>query len=181
MRWDALFADLEAQLDAEQTLQLGAEVAERTRVEWAGLTVIDRLRAQVGQPLTWSTTAGERVEGRLMEVGSDWVLLGVGRVEVLVPMAAVASVSGLGPAAEQPGPAPLARRLPLSVVLRGLARDRSVVTAQLVGGERLIGTVDRVGADHLDLSLHPRDEPRRPSGLLDRRTVPMRALQQLSL
>ncbi|NUU16471.1 hypothetical protein HP550_04320, partial [Cellulomonas humilata] len=66
------------------------------------------------------------------------------------PAAAVAGVGGLvGHAA--PAPGAVEARLGLAHALRALARDRAVVRID-VGGTDLVGRVDRVGADHLDLS-----------------------------
>jgi hypothetical protein len=53
--------------------------------------------------------------------------------------------------------------LPVTVVLRHLARDRAAVVLRLRSGAEVAGTVDRVAADHLDLAVHPADE-RRPRG-----------------
>ena len=51
MRWDALFADLEAQLNALERAERAAEIDERTRGEVGALHLLDRTRAAVGMPL----------------------------------------------------------------------------------------------------------------------------------
>ena len=48
MRWERLFADLEAQLEGELRRDLDAEVADRTRRELAQVDLGARLSAQVG-------------------------------------------------------------------------------------------------------------------------------------
>jgi hypothetical protein len=158
MRWEALFGDLEGQLDAERQADLRAEVADRTRAEWSALSLLDRLRGQPGQELTCWLLDGRQVGGRLAETGDDWILLddtpvdGLG-AELLVPVRAVTSIAGLGPPAAPERRAPTGRRLPLTVILRGLARDRARVRVALIGSDQLIGRVGRVGSDHLELTL----------------------------
>lgn len=159
MRWDALFADLEAQLDAEQAADLGAEVAERTRAEQGTVWLADRVRAHTGQPLRLLLRDGSRVEGRCADAAPEWVVLDDGPAQVLVPWAAVVSVGGLSRVASPPAGQVLAR-LGLRHALRALARDRAGVRLRLEAGE-LTGTIDRVGADHLDLAEHPVGQARR--------------------
>jgi sRNA-binding regulator protein Hfq len=181
MRWESLFADLEAQLAAERLVGLAAEVADRTRAEWSALGLLDRLRAQPGQEIGWWLLGGERLTGRVAETGDDWVLVAQPRVELLIPLHAVCAVAGLTAAAHREEGAPTGRRLPLSVVLRALARDRLPVQVSLSDGGRLDGTVDRVGADHLDLALHPQDTPRRDPVVLAVRTVRTAAVNRISV
>ncbi|HEU5269074.1 MAG TPA: hypothetical protein VFU36_04055, partial [Jatrophihabitans sp.] len=47
----------------------------------------------------------------------------------------------------------------------GIARDRSAVRLHLSDGTTLDGTVDRAGADFVELAVHPVGEPRRRSAV----------------
>ena len=48
MRMERLLADLEAAQEAQERAEARAEVAESVRVEHAGVTLVDRLRAGIG-------------------------------------------------------------------------------------------------------------------------------------
>ena len=161
MRWERLFADLEARIEAEERAATESEVIDLVRAERARLVVRDRLQAHLGTSLTWSFVTGDPVlTGELLDVGADWVLVATGNGESLIPLGAVQCIAGLsrftGPEAGE-----VARRLGVGVILRGLSRDRALVRVQLRGGQRVTGTIDRVGADHFDVAVHPDDEPRR--------------------
>jgi len=181
VRWEELFADLEAQVAADDRADLDAEVAERTRRETARLRLVDRLRGaeSAGHALTVSVlggaASGSAVErGRVGGVGPDWVLLVPDGAEVLVVLAAVESVLGLGPESAEPGSeGKVAGRLGLGHALRAVARDRAEVRLTTTAGSVLVGTVDRVGADHFELTDHPVGEPRQRGS---RRLVPFSAL-----
>lgn len=159
MRWELLFADLEAYAEAAERAAFDADVADRGRAERAVLTLADRLRGHLGGELAFRLLTGDRVRGLLVDVGGDWVLLDDGG-SVVLPLGAVAGVDGLSRSAS-PATGVLARTVRIGVVLRRLARDRVPVRLTLLDGTALTGTVDRVGADHLDLAQHPTDEARR--------------------
>lgn len=175
MRWEALFADLEGQLVAEERRELDGEVAERTRRERALVDLGGRLAAAGGRSVRVTLVGGERVDGAVLDHGDGWVLLAraASGHEVLVPVAAVAVVTGLPPAS---APAGTARRFGLGYALRALARDRATVAVLLRGGGSVVGTIDVVGADHLTLAEHPEGEARRRENVRGLATVPFTAL-----
>lgn len=149
MRWDDLFADLEAQLEGEDRAALDAEVAERVRIERGAVTLLDRLRAHVGRPLTLDV-GPVLVRGTVGDVGRDFVLVAdEGGGESLVPVAALVSVAGLGRAVA-PAPGAVLRRLGLASALRALVRDRAEIRVVTATSE-LRGTPAFVAADHVDL------------------------------
>ncbi len=176
MRWEGLFADLEGQLAAEQRRERDDEVAERTRRERALVTLPARLAAAVGAPVRISLSGGHQVDGDLQDLGEDWMLVRTNpdAHEVLVPLAAVVTLRSLG---SQSAPARTARRFGLGYALRALSRDRATVVVSVHGdGPRLLGTIDAVGADHLDLAEHLDGLPRRRENVSAVATVPFAAL-----
>src|SRR5687767_11484220 len=97
MRWQQLFADLQAQFEAEESAADQAESASRARAEVGALALTDRLRGALGFPLVLGCRGAGTVAGVLVEVGADWVLVeDEGARQTLVALAAVRSVAGLG-------------------------------------------------------------------------------------
>ena len=175
MRWAALFTDLELQLEAVDQRERTAVVADLTRAERSAVQLSDRFRASEGRVLRLDLRGGTRVEGVLDEVGPAWLLLTAEGREHLVPLAAVAVAAGLVDVAAPPQTGVL-RRLPLGHALRAVARDRSVVRVLTSGGE-VVGRLDGVAADHVDVTLVHADS-RRPTG--ERRAVPVAELLVVS-
>lgn len=178
MRWEALFADLDGQLAAADAAELAAEVTDRSRREVARLHLGDRARVAVGAQLTVGLGAAGSPTGRLVRSGPDWWLLsGQGGVDQLVCTGAITWVTGLPALAGEPTEVSAVQaRLGLAYALRGIARDRSAVTVILRDGTTLAGTIDRVGADFIDLAEHAPGEARRASAVRGGRTVPLAAL-----
>jgi hypothetical protein len=98
--------------------------------------------------------------------------------QCIVPLASIASISlsqvevatslhGAG----VPGDT-VSGRLGLPFVLRDLCRRRRQVEVTTVDGV-LIGTIDRVGRDHLDLAVHEAGTARRESAVRDVLIVPI--------
>jgi len=177
VRWERLFADLEAQLDEAEGADFASEVADRSRREVALITLADRLRSSDGEVVLGISAAGT-TGGRVVGCGPDWVLLVDGGVETLVSLAAVVWVRGLSGAAEPTGSV-VAARLGLGYALRGIARDRAETTVVLTSGDRITGTIDRVGADFIDLAEHPLGELRRAVAVQSVRTIPFTSLGAL--
>jgi hypothetical protein len=178
VRWQSLFGDLEAQFAAAEAAELAGEVAERTRFELGQLRVVDRVIGTCGHPVVASVLGVGVVRGVLRDAGVDWLLLEEdGQREALVSLAAVTGLTGLGVASQAPGSeTAVARRLDLRRALRGLARSRTGVALSLVDGTTVTGTLDRVGADHVELAEHASSEPRRAGAVRQVRLVPLSAL-----
>ncbi len=173
-RWERLFADLDASWQATERRELDSEIADRTRRERARVPLVDRFCAHRGHELELRLAGGLRVQGRVVDVGGDWIALAAGAVRgLLLPLDAIASVSGLTPRST---PDRTARRFGLGYALRAISRDRAA--AQIVdrSGTTYTGTIDVVGADFIDLAEHPTDEPRRPDNVRASRTIPFAGL-----
>lgn len=175
-RWDALFADLEAEMAAADAADLRSEVADRTRREYASLRLVDRLRPALGHQVRLVLPATV-VTGRLADLGGDWVLVDEGSGSALVPLAHIRSVAGLGALSAAPGSeGKVAGALDLRYALRRLARDRIEVVLSTVDGSVMSGTVDRVGADFVEIAEHEPGEPRRKGSVRQVLTVPLAAI-----
>jgi hypothetical protein len=177
VRWRALFDDLEGQLAAAAAAELDAEVAERTRTETGRVRAADRLAAALGSPVALTVDGAGAVRGVLADTGPDWLLLdeGAGR-EVLVALPAVLSVGGLARGTAVQAEGPVARALDLRRAVRGLARDRAGVVVVLRDGSLVSGTVDRVGADFIEVAEHPPGEARRAAAVRGVRLVALGAV-----
>jgi UTP:GlnB (protein PII) uridylyltransferase len=163
MRWQQLFADLDAQFAEAEAAADRAESASRARAEIGAVRLAERLAGAVGHSVELRCRGVGQLVGVLAEVGGDWLLVEeeAGR-EALVATAAVLSVGGLGRQTAAPEAAGIVRaRLDLRRAVRALARDRSVVHVVLDDGATLVGTIDRVGEDFFEVAVHAPDQPRR--------------------
>jgi hypothetical protein len=154
-RWDALFADLAAELDAEAEAEQRSEVADRVRAGLGRLRLVDRLRPALdaGTGLRVAICGHEPVTGCLQGLGSDWLLLAEDTGdERLVPLSAMQWVQGLRERSAEPGSeGRVAARLGLRIALRRVVRDRARVIMGLTSGASLSGRLSWVGADHVEL------------------------------
>ena len=193
MRWDRLFTDLEARFDELADADAAAESADRERVAVGVIRAIQRLTGSIDRPIRVRLAGGAVVSGVLRSVGPDWLLLteGQGR-DCLFALAAVTAVEGLT-ASTGPEISGLALRLDLRRALRGLARDRSPVAVAMtgwtagtagtgagaygpIGAGELTGTIDRVGADFIEVAVHAAWEPRRAGTVRSVALVPLGAI-----
>ena len=173
VRWDRLFDDLEAQLSARDRLELDAEIAERTRLERAKVTLGERILGAHGRDLAARLRGGTTVRGELVDSGDGWMLfVEPGDRQVLVSLPAVLGLSGLG----RPRDDARARRFGIGSALRGISRDRRTVVVTDIDGGVVHGTVDAVGADSFAVTEHPLDTPRRTEHIRGERMVPFAAL-----
>jgi hypothetical protein len=177
MRWQKLFADLEAQFAEAASAAELAESASRARAEAGTVTLSERLAGAVGQAVRLRCRGAGSVAGVIEDVGPDWLLLsGAQGRELLVATDAVTLVSDLVRRTAVPEGERPRVRTDLRRALRGLVRDRSEVSLTLEDGGTISGTLDRVGADHVELAEHAAGEPRRAAAVRAVHTVPLRAL-----
>jgi hypothetical protein len=174
MRWDRLFDDLEAIAAGERSRERDGEVADRTRRERGQLDLQSRMLANVGNDAVSCRLRAGSVSGRVVDVGPDWALVDARGHSVVVALAAVRAVMGLARGARIP--TIVARSFSLAAVLRGVSRDRSRVEVVDLDGGSLIGTIESVGSDHIELVLHAADVPRRHEHLAGRVVVPLWSL-----
>jgi hypothetical protein len=194
MRWDRLFADLEARFDEIGDAEAAAELADRQRVAIGVVRATQRLAGSIDQAVRVRLAGGASIGGVLRTVGPDWLLLVEARArECIVALSAVTAVEGLT-ASTAPVMTGLSLRLDLRRALRGLARDRSPVAIGLtgwsgglagtepasvagsMGSAEVIVTIDRVGADFVEVAVHAAWEPRRAGTVRSVALVPLGAV-----
>lgn len=183
MRWEQLFADLEAQYDELAEAALWADLADRQRLEFGAVGMVARLLGAVEQPVRLRAGA-VTVSGILKTVGPDWVLVAEapGR-DAVVALAHLTIAEGLTAKTGRPL-GPVAQKLTLRSALRGLARDRAPVSlvladtsaGQSAGAGDVTGTLDRIGADFVEMAVHAAWELRRPAGVRRSALVPLPAI-----
>lgn len=177
MRWDALFADLQTQLDAAQTAEFDAAVVEAARLESSRLELADRLRAHQGQQLSLVLPGNRRLSVRVGAVGSDWLSGTLAQQSVLVPLSALRAVDGMHRSAARAEAGATRRRLGIMEPIRRLSRDRSVVQVQ--GSEGLLaqGLISGVGRDFLEIADFAAGESRGSAAFsAARRTLPLHSV-----
>ncbi len=184
MRWEQLFSDLDARFDDLADAQMMAELPDRERVAAGAISLVERIGGSVGRQIRVRTTAGVAVVGAVRKVGPDWLLIedGPGR-EALLASVAVTIVEGLS-AATGPAVKGVELRLNLRHALRGVARDRSPISLVVCGGvgeptslyTEVTGTIDRIGADFIEVALHAAWEPRRAASVRSVVLVPLSAV-----
>ena len=183
VRWSRLFADLESRLQADRDAEFAVEVAERTRIEIGKVSLADRLRAAAGRRIVVATVAGRPYRARLDAVGVDWlVVIDDRQTERLVALLMVEAFGQLPADVAPPydgAGTQIAWRLDLRHALRGISRDRSHVRVVLTSGLVVIGTIDRVGADFIDVAEHEPGEPRRAGNVGAVQTLPLRAVVEV--
>ncbi len=149
MRWELLFADLEARADAQDSAQFDAEVRDLTRAERAAVSLAARLVQARGSSVTVTARDAVSTTGVVVDAAAGWLLLGETGPQTLVPLHAVTVVAGLGSRAAEL--TEVERRLGLGHALRALARDRARVVVSTLSGD-VTGVIGAVGADYIELS-----------------------------
>ncbi len=136
-------------MSAAEHAQFQTEVQDLTRSERAGIELAARLVSAKGLPIALTLIDGETVRGVLVDAAAQWLLLGATGPQTLVPVRAIALVSGLPPRTTEL--TEVEKRLGIGHALRALARDRARVIVDTVAGSTS-GLVGMVGADFIEVS-----------------------------
>jgi hypothetical protein len=192
VRWDRFFDDLEDQLASEWEAERAALDTEAERLRLSRVQLVERLTLLAGRDSTPVTASFDLSDGTTLRahvtgVGSDWAALASAEGPpgaIVVPFASLVAIGMphadlLRTARPAPPRSALADRLTFGFVLRDLVRRRAGVAVHLVGGRVLTGTIDRAGADHLDLALHEPGAPRRADAVTGYRIVPFASIAWL--
>jgi len=192
VRWDRFFDDLESQLASEWEAERAALDTEAERLRLSRIALRERLSVLVEResdsaPPSFEVADGTVLVADVSGVGADWVALEDARSGALVvPIASIAAIGmphadilrSARPAARR---SVLADRMTFGFVIRDLVRRRVSVSVHLTQGRMLAGTIDRAGADHLDIALHEPGTPRRASEVSGHRVVPFGAVAWIRL
>ncbi|MDJ0312953.1 hypothetical protein [Arthrobacter sp. H35-D1] len=137
-------------MQAASQQDLEHHINELARVEAARLTMAEALRGSVGSRLSIVMRTGTAFHGRLCRVETEWVLLDEGSRSVLLPLAMIQRVQGLG---TQRARAPSKIPYTFAAALRVLSRNRSALVLELdsIRPAALRGVIDEVGSDYIQL------------------------------
>jgi len=149
MRWSDLFDDLEAQVTRAERDEFEEDVRERARTERADISLGAVLAASEGARVRITLTDGSTVAGEVVDCAAQWLHVGEGAREWLVPVWAIAELDGVATGAGEPGF--VAARLTLGHALRALAEDESEVLVHTVSGQ-LRGGIAAVGANYVAIA-----------------------------
>lgn len=195
MRWDGFFADLEDQFSSEWEAERSSVDSETERLRVSRLALRERLAVLVGsrggaRHPSFDLVDGTTLAAEVTIVGADWVALDTDDSRTGTALVPIGSLVSIGmPARDlersvRPARASgsdLSSRMTFGFVMRDLGRRRSGIAVNLVHGRSLTGTIDRAGADHLDLALHDPGAPRRTAEVLGHRAIPFPAIAWVRL
>ena len=151
----AFLDDLEQQAQALYDADRASELADRSRAEYAGVSLVSRLMASADRELTLDVLGAGPVTGRLGRVGPDWCLVHGSGQDWVVRVAAVKAVEGAsGRSVPEVAWSPVSR-LGLGSALRRLADAGSGCRVVSLDGTDRVGTLGRVGADFVEVHLTP--------------------------
>jgi hypothetical protein len=155
--WDErLFAfldDLEQQAQALYDADRASELADRSRSEYAAVTLVSRLMASVDEDVTLDLLGVGPVSGRVRRVGPDWCLVHGSAQDWVVRLAAVKGVEGASARSVPEVAWSPVSRLRLGSALRRLADTAVPCRLHAVDGTTRDGLLTRVGADFAEVTV----------------------------
>ena len=148
-----VFEDLEQQAHGLHLADRDAELADRTRAEYAAVSFASRVHASVGRHVTLTLRTGDVVEGTLSQAGVDWCTLVTSGSPVswLVRLEAVVTAAGMSPRAVPEAARPATARLGFGSALHRLSTQATEVVVHLGPSVSRRVRVLRIGADFVEV------------------------------
>ena len=157
MDWDQqlfdFLDDLEQHAQALYEADRAGELADRSRSEYAAVTLASRLMATVDQELTLDLLGVGPVAGHLRRVGPDWCLVHGAAQDWVVRLQAVKAVEGASDRSVPEVAWSPVSRLGLGSALRRLAQTGADCRVHTVDGTVRDGRLRRVGADFAEVAV----------------------------
>ncbi len=156
MAWEeelfALFDDLEQQAEAMFAADREAELADRSRAEYAAVTLASRLMASLDSEVAMDVIGVGSVSGQLRRVSDGWCLVeGPGR-DWIVRWAAIGAVAGASDRSVAEVAWPAVSRLSVASALRRLADAGDPCVFHCLDERAHEGVVRRVGHDFAEVA-----------------------------
>jgi hypothetical protein len=145
--------DLEQHAQALYEADRAGELADRSRSEYAAVTLASRLMATVDQELTLDLLGVGPVAGHLRRVGPDWCLVHGAAQDWVVRLLAVKAVEGASDRSVPEVAWSPVSRLGLGSALRRLAETGADCRVHTVDGTVRDGRLRRVGGDFAEVAV----------------------------
>jgi hypothetical protein len=146
----SILDDLEQQAEALYDAERDLDLADRSRSEYAQVTLTSRLMASLDAQLTLELCGVGRVSGTLQRVGTGWCLLHGGGLDWIIRTGAITVVHGASPRSVPEVAWSPVTRLGLGSALRRLADAGEQCVLHLVDGGRPEAVLSRVGKDFVE-------------------------------
>jgi hypothetical protein len=154
MSWEeqlfSVLDDLEQQAEALYDAERDLDLADRSRSEYARVTLASRLMASIDADVGLDLQGVGRVSGTLQRVGTGWCLLHGSGQDWIIRIEAILGVHAASPRSVPEVAWSPVTRLGLGSALRRLADAGDRCLVRLEDGERLDLVITRVGQDFLE-------------------------------
>lgn len=152
----AFLDDLEGQAEALYADERDVELIDRSRAEYATVTLVGRLMASVGQAVEIEVRGVGPIRGTLDRVAQTWCLISGHGQEWFVPRQSIAAVVGASSRAKPEVAWSPLTRLSLGSALRRIADAGDRCLVHTLDGDRHEVVLSRVGADFVEAATDQR-------------------------
>jgi hypothetical protein len=145
--------DLEQHAQALYDADRAGELADRSRSEYAAVTLASRLMATDDREVTLDLLGVGPISGHLRRVGPDWCLVQGSAQDWVIRLQAVQAVEGVSDRSVPEVAWSPVSRLGLGSALRRLAETAAACRVHTVDGTVRDGRLRRIGADFAELAV----------------------------